>query len=180
MPRYPLDDEQKLQASRPPSIHERFPNIAPPSLEEEAILGALADVESSGGVDTNHKEIRSPDSIHAGDSAIGTYALMPNTLELVRNRAVRDNQISPAFADLIGLQSNELAERVKQDPELEKEFATRYLRSLPPETTPEQKQYLWQFGDKADLEKQAERQDPNRAIKFQESLKKRFGKRTDT
>ncbi len=46
-------------------------------------LSLIAAVESNSGTLLAHHPVRSPSSVQFGDSAIGRYGLMPNTLRLM-------------------------------------------------------------------------------------------------
>ena len=48
------------------------------------LLKKIGMLESSGGVNTNHPVIKSGEQ--AGDAALGTYGLMPNTMKEMANR----------------------------------------------------------------------------------------------
>lgn len=46
---------------------------------QDEFLGKIADIESAGGLYTDHKQLKN--GIHAGTAAIGDYGLMPNTVK---------------------------------------------------------------------------------------------------
>ncbi len=50
---------------------------------------AIAGVESDYGHNINHRTIASENSIHFGDSAIGLFGLMPNTIKLLKKDPIR-------------------------------------------------------------------------------------------
>lgn len=50
----------------------------------QELLKKIALLESSGGTNTNHHKME--DGIHAGDQAVGTYGIMPNTLKELANK----------------------------------------------------------------------------------------------
>lgn len=78
-------------------VHAPTPNQAPSQKEEivaakkpdynvpfgqhpmDHFLGAISTLESQGGKYTDHKPVNN--SVHQGDSAMGTYALMPKTAQ---------------------------------------------------------------------------------------------------
>lgn len=174
MPFYPPFDDDKVKGIRPPTISERFPSIAPRSPEEEAILGSISDVESSGGADLGHAVIQDPNSMHHGQAAVGRYGMMPESLVTAVKRAQHNETLSPQLSQLIGASPEDLANSVKQDPVLEDEFATRLLRSMPDEASPQEKNFMWQFGNNANLKNMDKRMAPERASKFGESFRKRM------
>ena len=52
----------------------------------KSFLKNISQIESRGGEDMNHPEIKS--GIHKGTKAIGRYGLMPNTVGEVLNRKI--------------------------------------------------------------------------------------------
>jgi hypothetical protein len=58
-----------------------------PKGEIDQFLSLISQLESSGGKNLAHKTIES--GIHAGDTAIGQYGLMPNTIEEMARRSGR-------------------------------------------------------------------------------------------
>ena len=47
-------------------------------------LVAMQGVESNNGLNTQHKLITASNSLHLGDTAIGRWGLMPNTIRLLK------------------------------------------------------------------------------------------------
>ena len=47
-------------------------------------LFVISGIESNYGADLNHRTIASESSIHFGEAAIGLYALMPNTIRMLK------------------------------------------------------------------------------------------------
>lgn len=104
-----------------------MPNYIPPSTPQSVyldpreykaqrtsqLLKKLGMLESSGGTDTDHQMVES--GPQAGDTALGTYGLMPNTLEEIANRYPSDITA--------GLDKDQLAEKAKNDPEFAKTMA---------------------------------------------------------
>ncbi len=79
-------------------------------------LGNIAQIESAGGKYTNHPVMQH--GIHKGDSAIGTYGLMPNT---VKELAV--NSPIPQVKQLALLSPQQIHQVVSQNPTLERHLA---------------------------------------------------------
>lgn len=96
-------------------------------------LNIIRAIESSGGLDTNHPKLRS--GLHAGDSATGQYALMPNTVDYLLNAEKRDTGEIPPYEHLKNLSSEQLKEAFAKDkaipPAIRKteEGAEEYLAS---------------------------------------------------
>ena len=67
-------------------------------------LLAIQAIESNHGQMLDHAQIQSQKSIHFGDSAIGRYAMMPNTIKLFTQNLTR----------------------FKEDPSYEKRIAVKY------------------------------------------------------
>lgn len=80
-------------------------------------LKAISLNESSGGKNTNHKQIKQ--GIHAGDSAIGQYGLMPNTIKEMARRMGSDSPM----AQYAKMDNKKIAESIKQNPDHEKQIA---------------------------------------------------------
>jgi hypothetical protein len=73
--------------------------------------------ESSGGINTDHDEITY--GIHKGDSAIGNYGLMPNTIKEIINRM----HINPTMTVYLRMNNQGLARKIKENRAHEKRFA---------------------------------------------------------
>lgn len=71
------------------------------------LLRRIGMIESSGGTDTEHQQIES--GRQAGDTAIGDYALMPNTLKELSNRY--PSQVTS------GMSKEDLADKAQSNPE---------------------------------------------------------------
>lgn len=123
----------------------------------EDFLNKIEQLESSGGVNLDHPEIES--GIHAGSSAIGRYALMPNTIrELAQRVKRRDPKLKldqgfqgdpdlERYSDP-NLSDDEISQTYLSNPELEQRTA-KYLQKLL-ETRyandPEKMAYGWNMG----------------------------------
>ena len=73
--------------------------------------------ESSGGKNTNHRQMK--DGLHAGDSAVGQYGLMPNTIKEMAGRMGKDHPMSK-YAKM---DNNAVAQSLKSNPNDEGEVA---------------------------------------------------------
>lgn len=77
------------------------------------LLRRIRLLESSGGIDTNHRTVES--GLQKGETAIGDYGLMPNTIEELSNRYP-----SPIYEKM---NKDELIKKVQEDPELARTMA---------------------------------------------------------
>ena len=84
-------------------------------------LNRIAQLESSGGENTDHPEVKS--GLQKGSTAIGTYGLMPNTIREILNRKRLANQLQPADQELMKMNDDQIREKVSSDPDLEKALA---------------------------------------------------------
>jgi hypothetical protein len=95
---------------------------------DEAMLqnlkNVIAQLETSGGKNLKHRQIK--EGIHSGDSAIGKYALMPNTILEEANIASKD-QLNPDIAELKKLNKEDIHSKLQKQPELQEEIASRML-----------------------------------------------------
>lgn len=83
-------------------------------------LKAIASVESSGGKNISHKEVKS--GLNKGSSAIGKYGMMPLT---VRELATKDHALKQHYGHLGSASDSEIKEHFASHPEIEHEFASR-------------------------------------------------------
>lgn len=90
------------------------------ALKNKELLDKIAQLESSGGIDTNHKLVTS--GTQAGERAIGNYGLMPNTLEEIKNRYPSDLTED--------MSKEELAQKAKDDPEFAHQMAATLVSHL--------------------------------------------------
>jgi len=100
-------------------IREKLDMMNPASNQRAHFLDAIKQIESSGGKNTEHPIIQG--GIHAGQQAIGSYGLMPNTVQELANRA---HTRAPASIDAPDIQqkyADQLADHVLnrfQDPSM--------------------------------------------------------------
>jgi hypothetical protein len=115
-----------------------------PSDNIKKFLEKTAQIESSGGKQLNHPEIES--GIHSGDSAVGQYGLMPNTIKEILNRT--KEQSTPDIEALRVLPNEVVNREIASNPMLEDEVARKLAehvlqRQLGDE---EKAAYSWQYG----------------------------------
>lgn len=84
-------------------------------------LEAIALNETSGGKNLKHKTMRS--GMHRGDTAIGQYGLMPNTVQEMAGRIRRDLGSDHPLAAYKKMDEKQMRESFKQNPEHEEDMA---------------------------------------------------------
>lgn len=99
--------------------------------DQDKFLQAVQGVESSFGNNTNHKVMEH--GIHAGERAVGTYGLMPNTVRELANKISNpDTNLGKQlpyktdFSDIKALSKLDgegMSEEVANNPELETKLA---------------------------------------------------------
>lgn len=118
-----------LKAIKKPGTFEPL-NPKPEPISADAnlqqFLNAISMIESSGGINTDHPEMKS--GIHAGDSAIGTYGLMPNTVNETINRMRLAGELSPELKELSKLPEDQMMQQIKSNSDYENKLA-EYLGS---------------------------------------------------
>lgn len=125
-------------------------------LKEEVknkFLDTISMVESSGGKNLKHKEMKS--GIHSGDRAIGQYGLMPNTIdELINRRKLAEADISDV-QNLKGMDQEALQQAFKDNPELEEEFANQLADFVLNKSRGDEEKaaYLWNQGHNTNMRK---------------------------
>jgi hypothetical protein len=144
--------------------------------EVDRMLDTISQIESSGGKNFNHPEMKS--GIHAGTSAIGSYGLMPNTIQEIANRERMAGNLPPEMEEVSKLPPDQMKQTLETNPDLEKAFArslaSKVLKKQPNE---EMAAYSWFQGHNKSPEqiKQENYQDHDYVKKYQEFRKKLFG-----
>lgn len=138
----PFDPDKDLKPD-PSNYVEKIPQVeATPDefrkplgqAENDDFLKAIRMLESSGGKNTDHETMES--GLHAGDTAMGSFGLMPNTAKDIasklnhRNTTLR-NQVGADYEDpevqqLARLPKDKIDAAIKRNPDLENALA-RYL-----------------------------------------------------
>jgi hypothetical protein len=127
------DDENDL-------LKEKLDQMNPQRVQRDNFLNAISQLESSGGQNLNHPVIQS--GPQAGQQAIGSYGLLPNTIQELSNRAKLQNSLTPEMA---AAARNPAA--VSQDPNLEKQFADQLANKvLNKFHDPNMAAYAWNSG----------------------------------
>jgi hypothetical protein len=116
----------------------------------KSFLDKIAQLESSSGKNIEHKEMSS--GIHAGDSAIGKYGLMPNTIDEV---VKRDKTASDAMKSLLKMSGQEKEQYLLDNPDIEyklaEQLATHVLKKQGNDQ--EKAAYSWLYGHNLTPEK---------------------------
>jgi hypothetical protein len=90
----------------------------------DEFLQAISLNESSGGKNLNHQTMRS--GIHKGDTAIGQYGLMPNTVKEMSNRIRKDYGPDHPLSSYEKMNEKQMRESFEKNPQHEKDMA-RYM-----------------------------------------------------
>lgn len=111
----------------------------------QSFLNNISQVESSGGTNFNHPIVNS--GIHAGQSAIGRYGLMPNTVNEVLNRMRMNGTLTPELHQLQQLDPVTLKTTLEKNPNLEDQIAgTLANKVLTRQPDDETAAYSWHSG----------------------------------
>ncbi len=112
-------------------------------VEVKAFLDKIAALESSSGKDTQHRTMES--GIHEGDTAIGTYGLMPNTIDEVLRR---NKNAFPEMKALLKMSGEEKKDYLESNPEMEYKLAEKLAEHvLSKQGGDEEKAaYSWLYG----------------------------------
>lgn len=115
-------------------------------------LKNISSIESSNGQNLNHPLIQH--GIHTGDTAIGQYGLMPNTVNEVLNRMRMNGTITPDLQKLQNMDHNTLKATIEQNPQLEDQIAQSLAqRVLDRQPTEDMAAYSWHQGTNLTPEK---------------------------
>ncbi len=127
------DDQDQLE-------QEKLDQMNPQKVQRENFLNAISQIESSGGTNLAHPTIKK--GPQAGQTAMGMYGLLPNTIQELTNRARLQGQVTPEM-----MAASRDPASIKQDPNLEQQYANqlanRVLTRLP---DPRMAAYAWNSG----------------------------------
>ncbi|MCB0508502.1 MAG: hypothetical protein KDD21_09395 [Bacteroidetes bacterium] len=90
-------------------------------MRNEDFLKIISMIESSGGQNTNHREIQS--GIHEGHRAAGQYGLMPNTMQEIANRMNQDGSLSDELRQVTSLPPDQMKAAIESNPMYERQLA---------------------------------------------------------
>jgi Domain of unknown function (DUF6321)/Protein of unknown function (DUF5661) len=112
-------------------------------------LWNIAQLESTGGENTDHAIITDPDSPHYGTKAIGNFALMPNTIKEFVNRYRLDGGTDPRILKIakMNARAGEINKYIEQNPDIEFKVAGNAAKHVIQKFgyTP-QAAYAWKYG----------------------------------
>lgn len=137
-------------------------------------LERQAMIESSGGINLNHPEIKDPSSIHHGASAIGKYAIMPNTAREIRNRYKLSGLNNPELDAIDSMSDEEMKTYLESKPELQEEMAKFLAEKILNKVGGDEQManYAWQYGHNLTPDKIKKRNylESDRAKKYSDIL----------
>ena len=110
-----------LQSAKQLDEQQEEENKVVRNQEVDDFLKVIGHIESSGGKNFNHDEIKS--GIHQGHRAAGTYGLMPNTIDEILNRMRMSGQVDSELSALGQMAPDEKKRAVETNPELEQRLA---------------------------------------------------------
>lgn len=84
-------------------------------------LSRISQLETSGGKNLKHRTINK--GLQAGQTAIGRYGLLNNTIQEVLNRKKMANELSPELAGLRNKDQEFVRQTLSNNPALEEEIA---------------------------------------------------------
>lgn len=173
----PKDDQKLIEAYRmAQQMDESFQQDYSDD-EIDRMLDTISQIESSGGKNFNHPEVKS--GMHAGTRAIGHYGLMPNTVQEIANRKRMAGELTPELAEIAKLPPDQMKQTLETNPELEKAFARKLASEvLKKQPNEEMAAYSWFQGHNKTPEQvqQENYQDHEYVKKYRDFRKKLFGK----
>lgn len=121
----------------------------------QSFLDRISQLESSGGKNVKHRTIKS--GLQKGQTAIGRYALLPNTVKEIINRAKRQGQFIP---ELEGLKQQQLKDVIESTPQLEEQLAQKLAQHVLEKQQGDEKRaaYSWLNGHNLTPERISEKQ----------------------
>lgn len=120
-----------------------------------SFLKNISKVESSGGKNFNHQEIKT--GIHAGHKGMGRYGLMPNTVSEVITRLKRSGRLTPEVEKLKSLDPDTLKSTIETNPHLEDQIAEALAAKVLADQQDEEKAaFSWNQGHNLKPEKIAQ------------------------
>lgn len=108
-------------------------------------LNKIAQLESTNDFNTQHKKMQY--GIHKGDSAIGKYGLMPNTIDEFISRREAKKKYGPDEALIDRLEGAELKDFISGDKRIEDNLANDIAKHVLSRSKDEEKAaYMWNQG----------------------------------
>lgn len=122
-PAPPAPVAPKVPSRSPASIKPMKPQA--PAYDHNRMLRAIAQVESSGGINTKHGEGGGP--IHGREHAYGTFGLMPETIREIING---HKDLKAKHGKALALKGKQLHRYMHDHPNLENIIADRHLSHM--------------------------------------------------
>lgn len=144
--------------------------------EIDRFLDSISMVESSGGKNFKHRTMQS--GPHKGDTAIGHYGLMPNTIQEIARREDMADNLPEDMREISRMPSSEMKQYLESNPEMEENFArslaTKVINEQPND---EMAAYSWFQGhNKSPLDIKKENYENHDYVnKYKKFRKKLFG-----
>lgn len=113
-----------LAVTSPSAGNAPHPHEQGPKYSSKKMLQTIADVESSGGKDQNHKELG---GMHSGEKAYGKYGLTP---VIIRETIKLHPELKAKHKKAMHLQGQDLHNYMQDNPGLEDAVAQRHLKRL--------------------------------------------------
>jgi len=113
------------KANAPPKPARSPSSVEQPKYDSKKMLNAISSVESSNGKNTNHRPVNG--AIHRGESAIGSYGLMPET---IRETIHMNPDLKTKYGKGVGLRGDDMRRYVQDNPGLEQTIAQKHLARL--------------------------------------------------
>lgn len=108
-------------------------------------LEIIKAAESSSGKDTNHDVMES--GIHEGQSAYGSYGLMPNTIQELVNRKRLEQPLDDEYKKIYKEDPDYVKAVLYANPQLEERLASQLAEKLKNSSqTEEEMAYKWNMG----------------------------------
>lgn len=122
-------------SSAVPSVHHDY--------SSDKMLNTIAQVESSGGKFTNHRQMNGP--IHDGEHAFGKYGLTPST---IRETVRMNHDLKSKYGKAVALKGDDMHRFMQDNPGLEDKVAKTHLKRLEHHfgPSPEKIGYAWLNG----------------------------------
>lgn len=116
-------------------------------MNKEEFLKLISMLETSGGQNLEHKEIKH--GIHKGDTAIGSYGLMPNTIQEIVKREQKRGPLEEALTEIAKKDPNFIKQYFLDNPDSESIIAGKLVDKIGLEN-PEKSAYMWNRGHNID------------------------------
>jgi len=93
-----------------------------------SFLNKIMQNESSGGTNFNHRQIAS--GHQEGQTAIGRYGLLPNTVREINQSNINQGKLDPEMIEVSQLPDSSLKQHLEANPDIEQKFAQSMAQHL--------------------------------------------------